>query len=480
MTDLTPTAEQQLIIEHAYCTSDNILISALAGAAKTTTLLLIAKKLRKTMILCVAFNKRIADEMTQRLPGNCTSVTLNALGHRAWAEAVGKRLILDRKKNYKILSSEIEKLSTLEKKEAYKNFAETLKLVAFGKACGYVPSGHFKNAKGLLNDAEFFAHMDEEPTALQEKLLSRCAFESIKQGFAGQIDFDDQILLPTVFPASFPTFPLILLDEAQDLSALNHRMLGKFARKRLIAVGDECQAIYGFRGAHQDSMNLMQEKFKMTSFVLSISFRCPKSVVAEAQWRAPHMVAPDFAKQGIVRTLDTWDVDTPANDAVIICRNNAPLFRTAIRLLQHGRYPKLIGNDIGKQLLRDMKRLGKTNMKQKEVLLAIDAWEQEKLTKTRATGALQDRAKCMRIFTCEGKDLGEAMAYAEHLFRQEGPIQLMTGHKSKGLEFDDVYFLDQHLIDMEYQQERNLRYVVQTRTKQYLTYIESKGFVSNG
>jgi DNA helicase IV len=42
----------------------------------------------------------------------------------------------------------------------------------------------------------------------------------------------------------------------------------------------------------------------------------------------------------------------------------------------------------------------------------------------------------------------------------------MTGHGSKGLEFDHVYFLDQHLIGKE-EQEPNLRYVIATRARGY-------------
>jgi DNA helicase-2/ATP-dependent DNA helicase PcrA len=93
----------------------------------------------------------------------------------------------------------------------------------------------------------------------------------------GDCDFNDQVLMPTIFHGAFPRYPLILGDEAQDLSALNHATLRKLVgKRRLIAVGDPCQAIYGFRGAHEESMSLLREEFDMRELPLTISFRCPQ------------------------------------------------------------------------------------------------------------------------------------------------------------------------------------------------------------
>lgn len=83
-----------------------------------------------------------------------------------------------------------------------------------------------------------------------------------------------------------------------------------------------------------------------------------------------------------------------------------------------------------------------------------------------------DLADCMRVFAEHGDRLTTMISYAEHLFKQDGTIKLMTGHKSKGLEFDRVYFLDQGLCDNR-EQDRNLRYVIQTRSQNILNTIDS-------
>jgi DNA helicase II / ATP-dependent DNA helicase PcrA len=471
---MTPTPEQLAIVTAAKTTKDNLIISALAGAAKTSTLILIAKALSSTSILCLAFNKRIAVEMSERLPGNCQSMTLNSLGHRVWGSTIGKRLIVNTRKNYEILSALIEELRGKEKEQAFDQFADMLKAIGFGKSCGYIPTDHYPQAKRLMDDDEFFNHLDEEPDDLFVSLVRRASIESIRRGFEGIIDFDDQILLPTVFQSSFPQYPLVMIDEAQDLSALNHATLRRLARNRLIAVGDECQAIYGFRGAHQDSMTLLQREFNMKQLILSVSFRCPIAVVEAARWRAPHMQYPEWAKAGSVRHAGHWAPATLPDSAAIICRNNAPIFSLALKLIRARRRPEIIGNDIGKNLIKILKKFGDASLPQASVLVAITEWEEEKLKKSRSKTSVHDQAECLRVFAREGQNLGAIIAFAEALMAQTGPIKMMTGHKSKGLEFDNVFFLNEDLIKLEEPQERNLRYVIQTRAKETLTYISTE------
>lgn len=480
MTNFTPTAEQAAIIEAARSTSDNLIVKALAGAAKTSTLVLIAKALHSTPMLCLAFNKRIAEEMKERLPGNCEAMTLNSLGHRVWMKVMGRGVKVEVKKNYNILKEIVDGLPGKEKEAAYASFSDILKAIEFGKSCGYLPDGKFTIARGLMTDDEFFAHLDEEPTSLEQRLIREVTIRSIDMALKGTIDFSDQIFMPTIFPmASFPQYPCVLIDEAQDLSNLNFALLKKLAKKRLIGVGDECQSIYGFRGAHQDSMNVLQQRFQMKPLILSISFRCPQDIVKEARWRAPHMQWPEWAKPGTVTRRMSWGPEDLPDTATILCRNNAPIFSMAIKLLKAGRFPQVVGaNDIGTNLIKVLKKMGPANMKQQQVLAAITAWKEEKLKKSRNENKVYDQAECLTIFAMQGPTLGDALTYAEHLMTAKGPIQLMTGHKSKGLEFDDVFILDKHLVRMDEEQDRNLMYVMQTRSKSSLTYVTSEGWDS--
>lgn len=477
----SPTPEQVAVRDAAVNGEDNLLISALAGAAKTSTLVLIAEALPQTQILCLAFNKKIADEMTSRLPKNCVAKTLNGLGHSVWGDAIGRRLSINASKTYDLLSAEMDTLDPVVRKEVGDNFTDIMRAIDFGKACGWIPDGFSKppfTAKRLMDDDDFFAHIDEEYSPEVQEVITSITLKSLDMAFKGECDFNDQILMPTVFHGAFPRFPLVLVDEAQDLSALNHAMLRKIVKKRLIAVGDPNQAIYGFRGAHEESMELLRKEFSMREYMLTVSFRCPNSVVRAAQWRAPHMKAPEWAKEGSVMTLSEWTSDDIPDQSAVLCRNNAPLFSTAVRLLKAGRPAELYGNDIGKSLLKIMGKLGQKTDRLIVAMEALDRWHAEKKAKTKTTGhgALADRVECIRIFLTHGETLGDAMAYAQHLFNSRGPIKLMTVHKSKGLEFPHVLILDENLIG-DKAQDPNIRYVAITRAQETLTYVYSEEYV---
>ena len=475
-TDFTPTDEQLAIVEFARSSDQNLILQALAGAAKTSTLILIAEALKKDLILCLAFNRRIAVEMTERLPGNCQSMTLNSLGHHTWGQALGRRLSLSTGKNYQILRGIIDQIPKTRQEAAWDELSGTLKAVVLGKALGYVPDGSYTHAHSLMGDEQFFALLEREPSSLQEQFIIKVSHESIKQGMEGRIDFSDQLLLPVLFPTQFPKYPIVMIDEAQDLSELNHRMLEKLVRGRLIAVGDPCQAIYSFRGAHETSMQLLEETFFMHPMTLTISFRCPSAIVDEVRWRAPAMRYPSQAKIGSVSTWGEWNAGDVPERAAIICRNNAPLFSMAIKLLKNGRAPQILGNDFTKGIIKKLKSLGASAMLKKELFEAIGAWREREMVKARNPRLIEDQAECFHIFAENADTLGAAIAYAEHILSQAGPIQLMTGHKAKGLEFDDVIFLDQHLVRDD-EQDPNLRYVIQTRAKDRLIYALSEDFL---
>lgn len=473
----TPTNEQATIVEAARSSDRNLLVSALAGAAKTSTLELIAQALPDTEILALAFNKKMATEMQERMPHNVKAMTLNALGHRTWMDATGRRLKINSSKTYEIVNELVRATSHKDQSVLWENFAELIRIIDFGKACGYIPSGHFDRAKRLMNDEEFFGHLEQRLSSVEEDLIITATLQSLNMAMKGDCDYNDQILMPTVFHGAFPRYPLILVDEAQDLSALNHAMLRKMAKRRLICVGDPCQAIYGFRGAHEESMSLLREEFDMQELPLTISFRCPQEIVRHVRWRAPAMRWPEWAKTGMVITLSRWSAKSLDDNSTIICRNNAPLFNIAIKLLKNGRSCELHGRDVVASLTKIMRKFGGHDLPQHAVLEKIEAWlayEMEK-NKSRAHDRLKDRAECMKVFALEGNDLGEALAYAQHLSQLRSPLKLMTGHAAKGLEFDHVYFLDEKLVGRE-EQEPNLRYVICTRARETLTYIRTEDF----
>lgn len=458
---------------------DNLLIEALAGAAKTTTLELIARALTHEPVLSLAFNKRIAEEMVKRLPSHVTCKTLNAIGHSVWASNLGRRrIIIDTKKTSALLKE--VPMSRIEKDTFSDEYSDFTALIRSAKIRGYHPDPN----RSLCTLTQLMDYLEFEITPLHEKVVTNVMNRTVAEAYDGRLDFDDQIYMPCLFGGTWPQFPLVLIDEAQDLSPLNHVMLDRLVTKRIIAVGDARQSIYGFRGSVNNGMEQLARRFSMQRLPLSTSFRCPISIIERARRHAPHMRWPEWAKPGEVTVWNKpWDEGIIPDGAAIICRNNAPLFKLAMALLGRKRGINLVGADIGPGLLRILKKLGPESTPQHEALRAILDWERAENAKAKKKASTSDRAACLRVFVGEAKTLGEAIAYAETLFKAQGPIQLLSGHKAKGLEWDTVFHLDPWRVPSLYaegpeelEQEENLRYVILTRAKERYVEVNMKDF----
>lgn len=478
---LTPTAEQSLVIEAATSSKDNLLVSALAGAAKTTTLVMLAEALRGKPMLSVAFNASIAKEMQKRLPGHCQSATLNSIGHRAWGSVISARLSVDAKKVQGIVKDMLAHHPFAD--EAQEAWGDIIALTRRARALGYIPES--QPVPGLIDRYDLRDALEEEEyDPLAWEMLDEIINTCIKRAHKGSIDFDDQIYMPTLFGAQWPRFPVTLVDEAQDLSPLNHAMLRQIVKdRRVIAVGDRFQSIYGFRGAADGGMDLLKDEFQMKELTLSISFRCPVNVVKAARFRAPQMQWAPNADTGQVNHFSEWTSHDIPDEAAILCRNNAPLISIALAFLRAGRGVDLKSFDISKRLQKMLEDLGPGPMPREEGLRAVAQWRRNKLEEGKAAeSVIEDRAACLYVFVDSTETLGQAIKKCQSIFQHEGPIKLMTIHKSKGLEFDDVFILDEFFIgraastDAEKEQERNLRYVAITRAKKNLGYITSDNY----
>lgn len=174
---------------------------------------------------------------------------------------------------------------------------------------------------------------------------------------------------------------------------------------------------------------------------------------------------------GKVAKLRNPHAGTFTSGSAVICRNNAPLYSLAAKLLSNGRSVSVTGSDMGPRVRTLMKRLGNPEMEQPQVVEAIESWRQEKLAVESKTA--NDVADCMLVFAKQGETLGQSLAYAESLFEQKGMITLITGHKAKGLEWGTVFHLDRWLIS-DNEQDLNLLYVIQTRSLNEYYEIESR------
>src|ERR1700686_2060283 len=162
MTTQAPTSEQAAILAAATDTSANLMVNALAGTGKTSTLEMIERAVSAKPILYLCFNKKIADEATERMLSTTTVRTFNALGHRIWSKACAKSQIkVNPKKSQDILREIIKEVKGKDQGPLWDSYWPVVHGVALAKALGHVPEGKFPNAKRLCTANEFHTKLEE-------------------------------------------------------------------------------------------------------------------------------------------------------------------------------------------------------------------------------------------------------------------------------------------------------------------------------
>lgn len=301
-------------------TSDSLLIEAVAGSGKSTTLVEAVKYVPAHQSVCfLAFNKRIAEELKKRvIAPNATCLTLHAAGWAAWRAHLAwdaGDCKVDQHKTRGILDDE----AVFSRRERWAIGGQTARLVGYAKQHGIVPrsmelddswtSGQMEAMckwEGLVPDEddtwdgliEHYGLIREECNVDAARKILR---ESLRRSRA-VVDYDDMLYLPVVGGVGFQRYDVVFVDEAQDVSGIQFEMIARMVGEtgRVIACGDKFQSIYGFRGAMSNSMQLLAERFGCRPLPLSISYRCPKSVVLHAQRWVKHLEYAEGAADGVV------------------------------------------------------------------------------------------------------------------------------------------------------------------------------------
>jgi len=269
-----------------------------------------------------------------------------------------------------------------------------------------------------------------------------------------RVDFDDLLYLAVKDGLALPKFDFVFVDEAQDTNAIQRALLRKIihAQSRIIAVGDPAQAIYGFRGADSDSLNLIATEFDCKRLPLTVSYRCPVAVVEYAHNWVSHIEAADNAPQGEVLSLGTkWGTADFTTGDLLVCRTTRPLISLCYKFLKARVPARIMGREIG-QGLKTL--VGKLNAKGIDNLVTkLGAWadrESEKAVAKKQEAkveAINDKADAL-LCLIDGmpetnRTIPALLNIIDELFSDSvGAITLATIHKAKGLEANRVLWLN--------------------------------------
>jgi superfamily I DNA/RNA helicase len=469
----------------------SIVVEAVAGAGKTSTLIRMLEVTKGSVAFC-AFNKAIANEISYKVGdkfGDRVKIgTVHSFGFGAIRRAVSR---------VKVDGNKLRSIAQTEFTGEYANLQQFVtSAAAMAKECGIAAciENDVQNWRDMFDHYSLWDSMPNgisETTAIDaSQYLLKCS-NSLKN----IVDFSDMIYLPILHNMKIWQYDYIFLDEAQDTNS-TRRALVKMMLKpngRLVAVGDPHQAIYGFTGADHSALDSIRQEFNAVTMPLSVTFRCPKSVVKMANQWVDHIQADESAPEGVVDSCELAEVVKFATqDDAIICRNTKPLVSLAYSLLRQSVPCKVEGRAIGEGLIKLAQRW-KTVKNVGELAEKVDMWKDNEIAKHKKKGndsrcqIVEDQAETLGVFIdqCDESDaisvlVGKIRALFSDTQEGDRPIlTLSTIHRAKGREWNRVFALGMDVYSpskwarqaWELQQEDNLCYVQVTRAKQHLTMV---------
>ena len=462
--ELKPTPEQEDFCQMVW-SGKPCFLSARAGTGKTSTIkLAFSRPGGLPDCTVIAFNNANQEALSKALGPGVKVATLHSLGFAALRGFL-PGLQMEPSKLF-----ELTKQAKLKRKP--KVFSDTMRLVSCAKNWGIVParpSGQPFKAQLLPDTPESWSALQTHFELWEADLdAAREILQNSNEQFwkERKVDFDDMVYLPVTLGLQVFTSSKMIVDEAQDLSPLNLKMLQKTPAK-VWYVGDPYQAIYGWRGAEEDLL----ENLALPELPLTICWRCDKAIIQEAAKFVPDIKARPDAEPGLVHWMDfppDWVKHKPGT---VLGRTNAALVGLALKLPGQ---VQVLGKDFGEILLGILQELkGNT---QQALLSSLQSWYSKMSEKyPHRLGEFEDYSKALAslVVSCHGKQAVERKI--QNLFvaqAKPGTWILSTVHKAKGMEWPTVWLLDWAPKGLgqpwQEKEDRNLRYVARTRAQHEL------------
>ena len=262
------------------------LVLAGPGSGKTLTIvnriqyLIERYAVRPEEILVVTFTRYAAAEMKNRLASlmgrggaQVTMGTFHGIyyGILKWTYRMSSENILSEEEKYQILRQAVskQKMDIFDEEDFIEDIAAEIGKIKNNR----IPVEEFVSAKC---SADAFRAVYAE-------------YESVRKELR-KIDFDDMLVLccdlflkrPDVLAQWQKKFRYILIDEFQDINQIQYDVIRMLARPEdnLFVVGDDDQAIYGFRGADSSLMFRFLEDYPQAKrILLGTNYRSTSNIV---------------------------------------------------------------------------------------------------------------------------------------------------------------------------------------------------------
>lgn len=291
------------------------------GTGKTARLVDIAEEhaIHSDNILFLSYSKAAAAEAADRLDSNRVKVsTIHALAYAAMN--LDRAAVIDRRKLEDFGNHTGIQFKGMDDTDEQQEGDEYLSVVSYARNSGMPPH-------------ESYYHFGAPGTFARFAMFCN-AYADFKQTY-GFVDFDD--MMEAVPCLSVRRWPVVILDEAQDLSPLQWRSFNKIITDadHVYVAGDDDQAIYEWNGADPHGMIEFAEANDSGHEVLAQSYRVPidpmilasTSTLSLMNKRVKKEFFARAAKGNVIRygDIDDFDFNT------LICKDAMILVRDAWR-----------------------------------------------------------------------------------------------------------------------------------------------------
>lgn len=522
------SGEQQRICAHVYNANGNLVIDSVAGSGKTTTLLQCLWFIPPDQrVLMLSFNKSVQQTMVVKVNQMASRMVL-ARGQavQCVVKTAHAHGLASLKQYYSTHESEYARENKSFAVAAAMNahpdptVHTKLKLWKFHIASMLKMVMHLgvDCAEGVQWSDRFICEVAAkygipipvfDPRAKNKKKREesdayRPYLEVLKAAYEyalqreDNFDFDDMVYLPVRLGFAFSTYDVVLVDEAQDLSAIQVEMVAQSLNPggRVIFVGDKNQSIYGFRGCLTDSMDVIRKRFEAQSLPLHTCWRCSQDVVAAARDMVPQIRARPGAPKGsaqmpkqsqLMSLLDRRDTQ---RSHMVLCRTNGPLIQLTIQLQKKGVPACMRATTVCENLKSLIAQIDRAHWLHSADFLdkaqKYSVWRQGNIREQGDDGIekfdqLDSLITIVQSLPRSRRTMQDSVESVDRLFskRNDNPIELLTIHQAKGLEADCVYVTATHLlphpkckeVEWQLQQENNAMYIAMTRARDSLYYF---------
>ena len=287
---------------------------------------------------------------------------------------------------------------------------------------------------------------------------------------------------------------VLVIDEAQDMSADDYRLVRALMRQneemRVIAVGDDDQNIYAFRGSDSCYMQSLVSEEGARLYEMTDNYRsaraivnCANRFVQRIPERLKHTaIHSATGTEGKVATLKSF-VDAeicPQGTTAVLTRTNEEAMQVVYELERRGLQATVAQSMGGFRFsnLAEVRYFLKQLGDQEEAAISADQWQEAK-RRTLKTYAISTCLSIMKHFFADFEATHRTYYHSdlrEYIFESnvedfiasdEQSVFVSTIHKAKGREFDTVYLLSP-VPDSRVVNDMRAYYVGLTRARQNL------------